>query len=381
MAKSSLEKAIDKQIKQAKDAERKREREARKEAVRERAASIVNSQTFVNGFRVMDLTAEEVLKCLLKCKKEESNRVVFDDSIFPDYVQRSLGVELEKLIQYGMIGSLIPYNNGGWCDILPPALIYFESKEKALLQRGGENSVNMNKKKLEELIKQGHIFEDQPTNVKITTEDCAKWTQDVRTYNERILNNHPAHKPIQDALFFNKLTTILGYLQSVYDDDTFWCERSRDMTMAITATERTTAVYDVFVSHANADKTDYVNELKLSLDKLNINIFYDKDSLEWGDNWKNRIYEGVEKAEFAIIVISENFFDREWTEKKLTEFLSRQNRNGQKIILPILHNITIEQLQKKYPDVADIQALDSAKYSCDEIALKFAGQLIKRLKA
>ena len=109
--------------------------------------------------------------------------------------------------------------------------------------------------------------------------------------------------------------------------------------------------------------------------------FYDKDTLEWGDNWKNKILEGVKKAEFAIIVISENFFGREWTEKELTDFLSRQNRNGQKIILPILHNITVAQLQEKYPAVADIQALDSSKYSCDKMALKFAAQFIKRLKS
>ena len=93
------------------------------------------------------------------------------------------------------------------------------------------------------------------------------------------------------------------------------------------------------------------------------------------------ILNGVKKAEFAIIVISENFFDREWTEKELTEFLSRQNRNGQKIILPILKNITVEQLQQKYPTVADIQAIDSSKHSTDEIGLLFARQLIKRLKA
>ena len=148
-----------------------------------------------------------------------------------------------------------------------------------------------------------------------------------------------------------------------------------------TVTEKRLAMYDVFISHANADKASYVDDLKKSLSKLNIQIFYDKDTLEWGDNWKNKILEGVDKAEFAIIVISENFFGREWTEKELTDFLSRQNRNGQKIILPILHNITVAQLQEKYPAIADIQALDSSKYSCDEIALKFAAQLIKRLKA
>ena len=63
------------------------------------------------------------------------------------------------------------------------------------------------------------------------------------------------------------------------------------------------------------------------------------------------------------------------------EFLNRQNRNGQKLILPILHNISVEQLKVKYPTVADIQAIDSSQYSCDEIALLFARQLIKRLRA
>lgn len=121
--------------------------------------------------------------------------------------------------------------------------------------------------------------------------------------------------------------------------------------------------------------------LDQSLKILGISIFYDKESLEWGDKWKDKIIDGTKKAEFAIIVISENFFDREWTEKELNEFLNRQNRNGQKLILPILHNITAEQLKEKYPSVADIQGIPSNKYSCDQIALLFARQLIRRLKS
>lgn len=40
----------------------------------------------------------------------------------------------------------------------------------------------------------------------------------------------------------------------------------------------------------------------------------------------------------------------------------------------------MKQLNNKYPNMADIQAIDSKKYTCDEIALMFAKQLIKRLK-
>ena len=46
-----------------------------------------------------------------------------------------------------------------------------------------------------------------------------------------------------------------------------------------------------------------------SLDKLRIRVFYDKDSIEWGDGWKDKIMEGVGQSEFAIIVISELFSD------------------------------------------------------------------------
>ena len=147
------------------------------------------------------------------------------------------------------------------------------------------------------------------------------------------------------------------------------------------STKNIYAEYDVFISHANKDKENLVEDLYQSLRKLGINIFYDKESLEWGDNWKDRILNGTKKAEFAIIIISENFFDREWTERELSEFLNRQNTNGQKLILPIIHNITTEELKKKYPNVADIQAIDSKKYTCDEIALMFAKQLIKRIKS
>lgn len=62
------------------------------------------------------------------------------------------------------------------------------------------------------------------------------------------------------------------------------------------------------------------------------------------------------------------------------ELLTRQNKEGQKIILPIIHNITNDDLKEKYPKIAEIQTIDSKQYSCDEMALLFGKQLIKRLK-
>lgn len=138
--------------------------------------------------------------------------------------------------------------------------------------------------------------------------------------------------------------------------------------------------YDLFLSHANADKLSYVDDLYSYLNTLKIDIFYDKEELSWGDNWKDRILEGTEKSEFAIIVISKEFFGREWTENELNEFLQRQNESGQKIILPLLYNISYEDVKEHYPELEYIQSIKVNEHSNEEIALLFAKELIKRYK-
>ncbi len=138
--------------------------------------------------------------------------------------------------------------------------------------------------------------------------------------------------------------------------------------------------YDVFISHANRDKSEYVDLLNMAVKRLGISVFYDTDVLAWGDNWKQVILDGTADSEFAIIVISKNFFGREWTEKELHEFLSRQNTSGQKIVLPLLHGITLEELKEHYPELGDIQCINSDDYSKEEITIFLARELIKRYR-
>ncbi len=210
------------------------------------------------------------------------------------------------------------------------------------------------------------------------------WINDVEIFYDKYLKNHALGSRIKTILFHrtsSAYTELVSCLRSISRDQDFINKMNGVSTVEVPKYKaKTLPEYDVFISHANKDKLSFVDDLNESLKKLGVSIFYDKESLEWGDNWKERILDGTKKAEFAIIVISENFFDREWTEKELSEFLNRQDRNGQKLILPIVHNISNEDLRKKYPKVADIQAIDSKSYTCDQIALLFANQLIKRLK-
>ena len=138
--------------------------------------------------------------------------------------------------------------------------------------------------------------------------------------------------------------------------------------------------YDVFLSYANKDSKKYIEKLYKELKKLGLNIFYDKESIDWGDEWKERILESTQDSEFAILVISKNYFGREWTERELNEFLSRKNKAGQKIILPIIHGITNKELAEKYPELGKIQTISTKNNNVMEIAIKFAEIFIKRLR-
>lgn len=213
------------------------------------------------------------------------------------------------------------------------------------------------------------------------------WLSDVKLFAERYLKSHPLYNDITTALFHKKLGVvgvIKGHLISIQKDDDFNPEfdsvEPRPYLVVDNFNNKENKKYDLFLSHANKDKESFVDGLYNSLAKLGIRIFYDKETIEWGDNWKAKVLDGVNQSEFAIIVISDNFFGREWTEKELSELLSRQNNTGQKIVLPILKNITIEQLQHKYPLLADIQVIDAEKNSTEEITILFAKQIIKRIK-
>lgn len=188
---------------------------------------------------------------------------------------------------------------------------------------------------------------------------------------------------------FEKLQILQNYITTMIKDgnDTAMIVVKENISAIIDSlleqedVSLTEAKYDVFISHASKDKIGYVNALRSEIKKLGVEVFYDKDVIEWGDNWKEAILDATAQCEFAIVVISENFFGREWTERELSEFLHRQNDSNQKIVLPLLYNVSPKEVINRYPFLEDIQYIETEKYTKKEIAILFAKQYIKRIKS
>ena len=133
--------------------------------------------------------------------------------------------------------------------------------------------------------------------------------------------------------------------------------------------------YDVFVSHASKDKKKYVDNLVIALKTEGLSVFYDTESISWGDHSPEMIEEGLRNCKRAIIVISKNYFGRSWTEHELRTLLHRQNVQGKKIIMPILYRITKKDLVKHYPELSVIQFKHSKQCSCEEMAKLISSEL------
>ena len=199
------------------------------------------------------------------------------------------------------------------------------------------------------------------------THDTSIW----RAINQFKVNLNGYNDENEVNQMFSVLRTVVKRIDDYFPDQ----EKENKKVNSTTLKQ-----YDVFISHANKDKLEYVEELYQTISKLGIKVFYDRETFEWGDNWKQKIYDGVATSEFAIIVISDNYFGREWTEKELQSFLNKQNASGEKTILPLLHGISISDLCSHYPELGEIQAISDEKYDIKDVTILFARQLLKRYK-
>lgn len=127
--------------------------------------------------------------------------------------------------------------------------------------------------------------------------------------------------------------------------------------------------YDVFISHASEDKPRIVKELAELLSCLGVSVWYDEFSLEVGDSLTQKIDEGLINSNFGIIIISRNFINKKWTDYELRSLLSKED-NFTKVILPLWHDITYDEVKNFSLYLADKFSLDTSKLSLSECVRK-----------
>ena len=125
--------------------------------------------------------------------------------------------------------------------------------------------------------------------------------------------------------------------------------------------------WDAFVSYASEDKEAVARPLAESLQESGLTVWFDDAELRIGDSLRRKIDEGLARSRFGIVVLSETFFSKGWPQYELDGMITR-SVSGEQSVLPILHDLSRDQLRKHSPSLADMIARSTSDRTVLEIA-------------
>ncbi len=127
--------------------------------------------------------------------------------------------------------------------------------------------------------------------------------------------------------------------------------------------------WDVFISHASEDKDSFVRPLAIALKQLGASVWYDEFSLKLGDSMSRSIDKGLSKSAYGIVVLSPSFIKKPWPEYELRGLVNREIGED-KMILPIWHGVSREDVLNFSPPIADKLALDTNRVGSQDVSIQ-----------
>jgi hypothetical protein len=110
--------------------------------------------------------------------------------------------------------------------------------------------------------------------------------------------------------------------------------------------------YDAFISHAVEDKIPIANELCDRLEQAGLRIWYSGKELNTGDSINATIQAGLDESRFGVVIFSKHYIRKTWTLREFYILLGKE-KDGRRIILPVLYEVTPEELALKDLVMAD----------------------------
>jgi hypothetical protein len=127
----------------------------------------------------------------------------------------------------------------------------------------------------------------------------------------------------------------------------------------------------VFISHASEDKADVARPLRDALTRLGVTVSLDEAEMRIGHSLRRKIDEGIRSSRFGVVVLSEAFFTKGWTNHELDGLVTRTVA-GEQSLLPIWHGLDADQVRAFSPSLADKVASSTETSSIEEIVTQIA---------
>lgn len=106
----------------------------------------------------------------------------------------------------------------------------------------------------------------------------------------------------------------------------------------------------VFISYAS-EEGELARELSLILLKKGLDVWFDKNESRVGDIIRRNIDSALANCDYGIVLLSHNYFKKEWPQRELEALTYLENKKG-KIILPVLIGLNEDDLLEYSPLLA-----------------------------
>jgi hypothetical protein len=125
-----------------------------------------------------------------------------------------------------------------------------------------------------------------------------------------------------------------------------------------------------FISHDSRDKADIAEKIALQLQKFMCPVWYDQFSLRVGDSLRESIEAGLKECHKCILVLTPNFLNNKgWTKREYETIFTREMVEQNKVILPVWHEISPQDVYQYSPILADRVAVQWS-LGVEEVARK-----------
>lgn len=141
---------------------------------------------------------------------------------------------------------------------------------------------------------------------------------------------------------------------------TLTCDSKLHMTVKAARLPSILAEWDIFISYSSEDKQDFVRPLADLLAAAGLRVWFDEFMLTIGDSLRRSIDYGLVNSNFGVIILSPSFFAKEWPKKELDGLVARE-QDQKKVILPVWHKVTKEDVERFSPILADRLAISSSR--------------------
>lgn len=227
------------------------------------------------------------------------------------------------------------------------------------------NKRNKTKMDIQKMGKYNKDLLKQDKDITSLVEQIRKNTEGMNRYKGRLAKEQEKQFKTMLKSIESQTSTNVEYLNSYSEMAKKLNELSLDIKHSVK--DKEIIEFDVFLSHSSLDKDIFVSELSEKLSNKGLKVFEDVKVFKIGQSQTDMMNMGILNSRFVVIFLSKNFIESGWSQYEFKSFLNREINEKRVIILPIWHDVSVDEVRQYNPYIVDKYAFNTSKQTLDEM--------------